>query len=330
MSLPHSSSAPASTVIADITLSTLDKDGESLAPDTASGDASGEEDAVIEEELALLSSRHQPFCHLSSQTLNMANVEGEKPSSNASTTSTTPQPSTREDIEAIKQIDNTVDEETRKLNEKLEELSEEHDAFHIDAGQPRSLGALQTLSSFHRPIPIHVHCHCHSQGETGPSKSLSASPFQPGSHRTSSPILMHGSLQHHTSPIISHPRLQAVLSNPSSTPSSSGASSPALGMQPSSLPPQLNIPGHLSHSQHCHHLNSPMSSSNCSSPSFMSATASDDPSSGSSSSTTQQIGDSRKGMSRSISDSTLRRAALHLNLNQSVLPSFTSLQQFKV
>lgn len=36
------------------------------------------------------------------------------------------------------------------------------------------------------------------------------------------------------------------------------------------------------------------------------------------------------GMSRSISDSTLRRAALHLNLNQSVLPSFTSLQQFKV
>ncbi|CAB4069212.1 MAST [Lepeophtheirus salmonis] len=39
---------------------------------------------------------------------------------------------------------------------------------------------------------------------------------------------------------------------------------------------------------------------------------------------------SRKGMSRSISDSTLRRAALHLNLNQSlVLPSFTSLQQFK-
>ena len=38
----------------------------------------------------------------------------------------------------------------------------------------------------------------------------------------------------------------------------------------------------------------------------------------------------KQGMSRSISDSTLRRAALHLNLNQSVLPSFTSLQQFKV
>ena len=37
------------------------------------------------------------------------------------------------------------------------------------------------------------------------------------------------------------------------------------------------------------------------------------------------------GMSRSISDTTLRRAALHLNLSQSsVLPSFTSLQQFKV
>ena len=55
-------------------------------------------------------------------------------------------------------------------------------------------------------------------------------------------------------------------------------------------------------------------------------------------------------MSRSISDSTLRRAALHLNLQhsqqqqqmlqnqqlqqqqqpQSLLPSFTSLQQFKV
>jgi len=34
-------------------------------------------------------------------------------------------------------------------------------------------------------------------------------------------------------------------------------------------------------------------------------------------------------MSRSISDTTLRRAALHLNLSQSVLPSFTSLQQFK-
>ncbi len=39
---------------------------------------------------------------------------------------------------------------------------------------------------------------------------------------------------------------------------------------------------------------------------------------------------SNTNMSRSISDSTLRRAALHLNLSQSVLPSFTSLQQFKV
>ncbi len=39
--------------------------------------------------------------------------------------------------------------------------------------------------------------------------------------------------------------------------------------------------------------------------------------------------DSRK-ISRSISDSTLRRAALHLNLTQSVLPSFISIQQFKV
>ena len=42
------------------------------------------------------------------------------------------------------------------------------------------------------------------------------------------------------------------------------------------------------------------------------------------------INSNKQGMSRSISDSTLRRAALHLNLNQSVLPSFTSLQQFKV
>ncbi len=41
-------------------------------------------------------------------------------------------------------------------------------------------------------------------------------------------------------------------------------------------------------------------------------------------------GSASSKMSRSISDSTLRRAALHLNLNQSVLPSFTSLQQFKV
>ena len=40
--------------------------------------------------------------------------------------------------------------------------------------------------------------------------------------------------------------------------------------------------------------------------------------------------DSGNNISRSISDSTLRRAALHLNLNQAVLPSFTSLQQFKV
>lgn len=39
--------------------------------------------------------------------------------------------------------------------------------------------------------------------------------------------------------------------------------------------------------------------------------------------------DPRK-FSRSISDSTLRRAALHLNLTQSVLPSFISIQQFKV
>jgi len=39
--------------------------------------------------------------------------------------------------------------------------------------------------------------------------------------------------------------------------------------------------------------------------------------------------DARK-FARSISDSTLRRAALHLNLTQSVLPSFISIQQFKV
>lgn len=39
--------------------------------------------------------------------------------------------------------------------------------------------------------------------------------------------------------------------------------------------------------------------------------------------------DSEK-LSRSISDSTLRRAALSLNLSQAVLPSFTSIQQFKV
>ena len=50
-----------------------------------------------------------------------------------------------------------------------------------------------------------------------------------------------------------------------------------------------------------------------------------------SSSTEESNSNKSGGMSRSISDSTLRRAALHLNLNQnSVLPSFTSLQQFKV
>merc|ERR1712020_189425 len=100
VSLPHSSSAPASTVIADITLSTLDKDGETLAPDTASGDASGEEDAVIEEELALLSSRHQPFCHLSSSSSNMAGVtEVGQLDSNSSTTSTTPRPCSQGETE---------------------------------------------------------------------------------------------------------------------------------------------------------------------------------------------------------------------------------------
>ena len=36
------------------------------------------------------------------------------------------------------------------------------------------------------------------------------------------------------------------------------------------------------------------------------------------------------GMSRSVSDTTLRKHALHLNLSQSVLPSFTPLHQFKV
>ena len=41
-------------------------------------------------------------------------------------------------------------------------------------------------------------------------------------------------------------------------------------------------------------------------------------------------GGASKGMSRSVSDTTLRKHALHLNLNQSVLPSFTPLHQFKV
>ena len=324
--LTHSSSAPASSVITDIAESSVSPDNAEAASETASGDASGEEDAVIEEELALLSSRHQPFCRLSSTSSNMAGVDGEKADSNASTTSTTPRPNSRGGMECIEENEKVMDEEARKLNEKLAELSEEHDAFHMDAGQPRSLGTLQSLSSYHRPIPVHLHCHCHPQADFVTSKSLSASPFQSGTHRTSSPTLIHTSLQHHSNTLISHPRLQAVLSNPSSTPSSSGASSPALGMQPSSLPPQLNLQhSHQLHNQHCHHSNSPMSGSNCSSPSFLSTITSDESSSGN-----NQAIDSRKGMSRSISDSTLRRAALHLNLNQSVLPSFTSLQQFKV
>ena len=41
-------------------------------------------------------------------------------------------------------------------------------------------------------------------------------------------------------------------------------------------------------------------------------------------------GQKQPGMSRSVSDTTLRKHALHLNLNQSVLPSFTPLHQFKV
>ena len=313
-------------MIADITESCISPDNAPPVSETASGDASGEEDAVIEEELALLSSRHQPFCHLSSATSAMAGVDGEKPDSNASTTSTTPRPNSRGGMEVSEENEKVMDEEARKLNEKLAELSEEHDEFHMDSGQPRSLGTLQSLSSYHRPIPVHLHCHCHSQADFATSKSLSASPFQSGTHRTNSPTLIHTSLQHHSNTLISHPRLQAVLSNPSSTPSSSGTSSPALGMQPSSLPPQLNLQhGHHPHNQHCHHLNSPMSGSNCSSPSFLTTITADE-----NSSINNQSVDSRKGMSRSISDSTLRRAALHLNLNQSVLPSFTSLQQFKV
>ena len=296
-----------------------------MQDETASGDASGEEDAVIEEELALLSSRHQPFCHMASTVSTMAGVSGEKPSSNASTTSTTPRPSSRGDMEVNERSEELMDEDAKQLNEKLAELSEEHDAFHMDSGQPRSLGALQSLSSYHRPIPVHVHCHCNVPGELSSSKSMSTSPFQSGVQRTNSPTLLHGT--HHINTLISHPRLQAVLSNPSSTPSSSGASSPALSIQPSSLPPQLNIQGYPCHSPHCHHhLNSPISSgSNCSSPSFISTLNPEDAASGNNGAV-----DSRKGMSRSISDSTLRRAALHLNLNQSVLPSFTSLQQFKV
>ena len=316
-------------MITDVTDSSLNSDNVTLDIDTASGDASGEEDAVIEEELALLSSRHQPFCHMSSTASAMAGVGGEKPSSNASTTSTTPRPSSRGGMDCSEGNQLTLTEEDAKqLNEKLAELSEEHDAFHMESGQPRSLGALQSLSSYHRPIPVHLHCQCcNVPGDYSSPKSMSSSPFQSGVQRTNSPTLIHGTT-HHSSTLISHPRLQAVLSNPSSTPSSSGASSPALGMQPSSLPPQLNVQGY--HSPHCHHhQNSPMSSgSNCSSPSFMSTLTPEDAASGNNGAT-QSI-DSRKGMSRSISDSTLRRAALHLNLNQSVLPSFTSLQQFKV
>ena len=41
-------------------------------------------------------------------------------------------------------------------------------------------------------------------------------------------------------------------------------------------------------------------------------------------------GGAGRGMSRSVSDTTLRKHALSLNLSQSVLPSFTPLHQFKV
>ena len=44
----------------------------------------------------------------------------------------------------------------------------------------------------------------------------------------------------------------------------------------------------------------------------------------------QETSGGRMGMSRSVSDTTLRKHALHLNLSNSVLPSFTPLHQFKV
>ena len=198
---------------------------------------------------------------------------------------------------------------------------------------------------FHRPIPVHphaasqnlfMHCLCHQQtADVTLSKSLSGSPLPSNIHKCNSPTLLHGGLQHHSSSLLSHPRLQAVLSNPS-TSSSSGASSPASGLQPSSLPPQLNVVQHSHHQHYHHHL--PMCSTSCSGSNSSSPLLvppgggglNSDDSSNSGNGSASSSTDSRKGMSRSISDSTLRRAALHLNLNQSVLPSFTSLQQFKV
>ena len=220
------------------------------------GDASGEEDAAIDEELAFLSGRRHQQQHPDSLDPNHENVEdcccrlvamasagktatGASP---ASTASTTPQPG------AVDQ-----DDDAKTLTE-----DEERDSFHIEevaAQGPRSL-------PYTRSVPLLHHC-------LTPPRSLAV-----GKCNNPGTLLLH-----------IHPRLQP---SPYNSPCTAPPSTP----QQQSLPPVPMVPV-VSH----HH---------------------------------QDLESESRKMSRSISDSTLRRAALHLNLSQSVLPSFTSIQQFKV
>ena len=188
------------------------------------------------------------------------------------------------------------------------ELGEEHDAFHMESlSSPAGIvGSSQPPVSraFHRPIPLHYH-----------SLSSPTTAAVGGSPR-SSPVIPHHHLHIHSAKCSSptailhphhHPRLQAVLNNPFPFPPSASAS-------PSSLPPTTVSPSGGQQQQ----------------PASLQPDLSD--SSGHLRKSSAAAAAAANAMSRSISDSTLRqkRAALHLNLNQSVLPSFTSLQQFKV
>ena len=117
--------------------------------------------------------------------------------------------------------------------------------------------------------------------------------------------------------------------SPLSLPGNPGAS-PNPGMSLHRPIPMLSRVGGP-HGQHPRLTALQASSGQCSLPVVSTPTSGDPTGSGSTPGVDLNSNNGGKtGMSRSISDSTLRRAALHLNLNQSVLPSFTSLQQFKV
>ncbi len=270
-----------------------------------------EDEEDLDAELAALSHKHKSFSFSSAATTAagiMASAHPNTPTSCCSSSNATPQPPTQSSS-APSSAGPLTKTKTSAAQATAEEELEERDSFHSEPFSPQPSQQQQQQQQhpqqprslpYHRPVPV-----LHHFSLTPPPRSLSVS--GPPGHKCASPTLLPHHFHHHHHHHYHHHAARPL-------------PSPQTPSQPHSL--QLPATSSSSFGDGGHPVSAPV---------VPGAAGGVEKPLGKSVASLSSGSGSSANMSRSISDSTLRRAALHLNLSsQSVLPSFTSLQQFKV